>query len=499
MSDLPTHARPGTRLGTAAGTARLRACAWATVAAFGIACTPAARAQGQPAAPGQAPVRAPVERTPSAGAATAGSLIALFDAALQRDPSVRAAEAAVASATESLASAEGRLKPQVGLTGSQFLSSSVSRSTSAGKTTEIDRTYPNTSVSLSARYPILNLAQRADIRAAQSRLLEAQAQAVQARQQMASRLVEGWFEHLLAQEFVRLADVQIVSSRARLQGAQRALAAGEGTRTDIDDAQARLDLDTFQRLAADQMKAAARLRILQLAGAEPLDGRALEAEAAGFEWPEPGSLDDWQARAESNSAELRVMQARVDAADAAVEQARARLRPTLDAVAQVGLGKSDDLNRLDTTSSTASVGVQFNMPLYTGGSFEAAERQAAADRRRAAEALEAVRLELRLRLMEQHRALVEARARGQALRQVLRSAAQALQSSQQSVKAGTRTQLDVLDAEQRLATARRDLAQAGQAALLASFRLELLAGLMDAAVLGRLDARIKVVGPGIRQ
>lgn len=400
---------------------------------------------------------------------------------------------------EGLASVEGRLKPQVGLSGSQYLSNSVTRTTSAGKTTEVDRTYPNSSVSLLARYPILKIAQRADVRAAQSRLLESQAQAIQARRQMAGRLVDGWFEHLLAQELMRLADVQITASRARLLGAQRAFAAGEGTRTDIDDAQARLDLDVFQRLSAEQMKAAARQRLRQLAGAEPVDGRTLEVEGGGFSWPEPGNLEEWYVRAEAGNAELKVMQARVEAADAALEQARSRLRPTLDAVAQVGLGKSDDLNRLDSTSATASVGVQFNMPLYTGGSFEAAERQAAADRRRAVEAQDAVRLDLRLRVMDQHRALVEARAKGQALLQVQRSAAQALQSSQQSVKAGTRTSLDVLDAEQRLATARRDLAQAGQAALLAAFRLELLAGALDAASFVRLEAQLGGPAPASRQ
>jgi len=63
-----------------------------------------------------------------------------------------------------------------------------------------------------------------------------------------------------------------------------------------------------------------------------------------------------------------------------------------------------------------------------------------------------------------------------ALEQAVRSADQALLSNQMSFKAGMRTSLDVLNAEQQRTSALRDLAQARYVYMLSSLRLESLAG-----------------------
>ena len=58
---------------------------------------------------------------------------------------------------------------------------------------------------------------------------------------------------------------------------------------------------------------------------------------------------------------------------------------------------------------------------------------------------------------------------------------------QRSFQAGVRTTLDVLNAQQQLATARRDLSQARYTALLSQVRLQALAGVFDEARLARLN------------
>ena len=72
--------------------------------------------------------------------------------------------------------------------------------------------------------------------------------------------------------------------------------------------------------------------------------------------------------------------------------------------------------------------------------------------------------------------MTEGLLRISALEQAVRSAQQALLSNQKSLQAGSRTTLDVLNAEQQKTTALRDLAQARYRYLLASLRLQTLVG-----------------------
>lgn len=72
--------------------------------------------------------------------------------------------------------------------------------------------------------------------------------------------------------------------------------------------------------------------------------------------------------------------------------------------------------------------------------------------------------------------MTEGVLRIRAQEQAVRSAQQALLSNQKSFQAGSRTTLDVLQAEQQKTTALRDLAQARYRFLLAQLRLQSLAG-----------------------
>jgi outer membrane protein/protease secretion system outer membrane protein len=66
--------------------------------------------------------------------------------------------------------------------------------------------------------------------------------------------------------------------------------------------------------------------------------------------------------------------------------------------------------------------------------------------------------------------------RVRALEQAVRSAELMMQSTQMSFKAGSRTQLDVLNAQQQYTLAMRDLAQARFVYLMSKVKLASLAG-----------------------
>ena len=244
------------------------------------------------------------------------------------------------------------------------------------------------------------------------------------------------------------------------------------------EAQARLDMALAQELEARQQEGFAQRQLALLINA-PVDVSTLRPLAVDrlAAWSPPANtLEEWLAQAEAHSPELRQLQARLESARLDVEKARAGHLPTLDAVAQWSRSDSESVTSPSTRYLNRTVGVQLNVPLYAGGYFNAATREALARQTQAEELLEATRRDLALRVTTEYRSVTEGRLRVQALEQAERSAEQLAVSSRQSMRGGVRTLVDVFNADQRKAQAQRDLARARYEMLVAYVRLQALAG-----------------------
>jgi outer membrane protein/protease secretion system outer membrane protein len=148
----------------------------------------------------------------------------------------------------------------------------------------------------------------------------------------------------------------------------------------------------------------------------------------------------------------------------------------LDAIAQWSNSGNENMTRLNSRFESKALGLQLSMPLYQGGAVNSQVRQAVAEKTRVEESLESLRRDLNLRVHKEYRGVTEGLLRIRALEQALRSATQLLDSTQKSQRAGFRTMLDVLNAEQQLVTVNRDLIQARYVYLMSRLRLSSLAG-----------------------
>ncbi len=280
----------------------------------------------------------------------------------------------------------------------------------------------------------------------------------------------------MADEQLELVLAQKKTYTALLDASQKAILAGSGTRTDVDDAKSRLDMATAQELEARQNQDLMR-RQLQLLINQPIDQIArLNVMALKLSLPNPSNLDEWTRKAEQASPEMRALQARLEAARREVSKAQAGHLPTLDAVAQWTNSGSENITRVNSRYENKTIGVQLNIPLYSGGYVNSTTRQAVAEQTRAEESLEALRRDLGVRVHKEYRGVSEGVMRVRALEQAVRSAELMMQSTQMSFKAGSRTQLDVLNAQQQYTLALRDLAQARFVYLMSKVKLASLAG-----------------------
>ena len=138
---------------------------------------------------------------------------------------------------------------------------------------------------------------------------------------------------------------------------------------------------------------------------------------------------------------------------------------------------NENVTRLNSRFVNSAIGVQLVVPIFQGGYVSSVVRQAVAEKTRAEEALEAARRDLGLRVHKEYRGVTEGELKVRALEQAVRSAEQLLVSTTRSRQAGVRTTLDVLNAEQQLATASRDLMQARYMALVSRLSLYALSGM----------------------
>jgi outer membrane protein TolC len=189
---------------------------------------------------------------------------------------------------------------------------------------------------------------------------------------------------------------------------------------------------------------------------------------------------DWISRAEENSPQIKSLKALVEVARLEVDKNQSGHYPTLDAIAQLSRSQSENISNTQNRYNNASVGLQLNIPLFAGGGVSSSIRQALAARDRAEQLLEAGRRDLGLRVHKEFRGLTENIPKISALEQALLSADQLLLSSSKSFQAGSRTVVDVLNAEQKRTVVLRDLAQARYIYLMSNIRLLALVGAADA-------------------
>jgi len=413
----------------------------------------------------------------ASGPAWSMNLQQAYEAALVNDASIRASRAGAEASRERLPQAQAQRLPNISFSASRNHNDLESKSSDfLGRPTSAQNRYYSDNQVLQLRQPLYRPLLNVAVRQAQAQTKEADAALESDEQALVVRVGEAYFNALLAQDQLLLAQAQKKTYGVQLEAAGRGFKAGSGTRTDVDEAQARLDLALAQELEAQQNVDITRRRLEVLTG-QPVDALApLDVPRFRPQAPEPASVTAWIERAEQENPELQALRAQLEAAQQEIERAQAGHKPTLDAVVQWSRSNSDSVTSVNSRYNNKSVGLQLNVPLYSGGFVNSTVRQALASSERVRETLEAATRDLGVRVHQEFRGMTEGMLRVAALEQAVRSAEQAVLSNQRSFLAGARTTVDVLNAEQQKTLAQRDLAQARYLYLVARLRLQSLAG-----------------------
>jgi outer membrane protein len=423
------------------------------------------------------------------GLAAAQNLQELVEAARSYDATFRAAQAAAQSAEFRSAQADALTRPSAALSASA--GTSVTDASRAPSTTQAS----TLQASINGRYPLFNRSNAATQAQARKALELSKTDLDAAEQDLIIRVSQAYFDVLTAENALGAVRANKTFITEQLASAKRNFEVGTATITDTREAQARFDLASAQEIAADNDLRTRRVALDQLVGRANVAPKPLVVPV-DLPGPVPADAEPWVTAGDQNHPAIRRARVGLDVATLETEKARAAEKPTLDAVASVsgnnGRGGLDALNRSTGTNTVASLGLQFNMPLFTGGATQNRIKETLALEDQSRNQLDGARRGVALGTRQAFFGLQSVLAQVKALEAAEASSKLALESTQLGYRVGVRVNLDVLNAQSQLVTTQRDLAKARYDVLLATLRLRQASGQLgtaDVESVNRLLAR----------
>lgn len=414
----------------------------------------------------------------ASGGAQAADLLETFRAAQANDPVFAAARATQQAGQEKLPQGRSLLMPNISLN---------ANSTFNDQNTQYRGVFPLPGAAGTHRYnsngygvslvqPLFRQQNWLAYTESELQVAQTEAQFKIAEQDLVLRVAQAYFDVLIAQDSVQLAEAQKTAIAEQLEQAKRNFDVGRATITDTLEAQSRSDLTSAQEIAAQNNLEIKHRALQQLINTMPKDLKTLGKQFK-LEAPQPADMEKWVDDAQLNSPQLAIAQAGAEIAEKEVARNRGGHYPTVDLVANYSqINANGSSFGVGSDTRNKSVGVQLNMPLFQGGATQSKWREAEANRDRAKQELENARRSIALQVRQAYLGVVNGIAQVKALQQALASSESVLEASKLGQEVGVRTNLDVLNAQQQLYATRRDLYQAEYNYLISQLRLKAAVG-----------------------
>ncbi len=416
------------------------------------------------------------------------SLGELFAIAHDSEPGYRAAKANLEASKARARQAYGAMLPQI--TGTATSNGNRRRYETLDKNKPLHDRYHSLTNQLSLTQPIWHPANIATLDQAHDTTQQAEYQLKDTEQQLYQKLATAWFDLMETRDEVAFTTAQRDALHAQWDIARRGAELGTQGEPQADDARAK-----YEEAAADETSAemdqAAKLAALEqwVGSANGLEQPFLRDDV---DLPElvGSDLDQWLGQIDAHSPALRAATRALAAAEDEISKQRAGHQPTLDMVASYGNNDQAVGNFPGQTGyhiRTLTVGLQLNVPLYSGGTQSAKVAEAIALRDKARDDLEAARRQAILNVKNAFLGWRGGTAKAKAAGMALASGQRALAVAERGTARGVKTEADVLTAKQQIAAARRDMRKGRYQQLTSYIKLRATLGDLTAMDIDELD------------
>jgi outer membrane protein len=423
--------------------------------------------------------------------AGAANLLQVYREALTNDAAFASARAALQAGAERLPQGRAGLLPTLGANGSYGRSETDATVTGLPRELRAGATVKTYTVSLAQ--PLVRWANWEQYQQGRLQTAVSEAQFEQARQDLALRVAQAYFDVLSSQDALSTVQAQKIAITEQLAAAKRNFEVGTATITDSQEAQARYDLAVAQEFAALNDLEIKRTALQQIIG-HPAGDLAPLRPGLPLPKPDPAQVDSWVDSAENRNFGVVAQQFSLEVARREISRNRAGHYPTLDLVASrthVNQSGATLTQTAPLVANTNSVAVQWNIPLFSGFAVTSRVREAIALEERSRADLENARRTAAQGARQAFMGLNNGLAQVRALEAAEVSSQSALESNRLGYQVGVRINIDVLNAQQQLYATRRDLARARYDALINSLRLKSSAGVLTEKDLEQVNALLQ--------
>ena len=409
------------------------------------------------------------------------SLLDIYQQALAHDPTLASALSANQAAQEIIEQGKALYRPTINFNAETNAVQSDIRYISSTRDPSKSN-FENYKYGVDARQPIYRKQNLIQIEQAATQVSQADKQLHLSQQTLILRTTQAYFDVLIAQDKIDLIDAQKTAISSQLEQAKANFEVGTVTITDVNEAQARYDLTVAQEIAAVNEYQIAKHLLQAITGQFPPKLASVKADIKTNNLAQ--SMASWLEVAAQNNLTIQIQEDIAKFSEQEIERSKAGHLPTLDAVASYTDSYANGSASAFSTGNelkTGAIGLQLQIPLYQGGATSSLVRQAALNKQKAQDDVEIARRQTELDTQRAYLNLSTTIAQVKALDQALISSQSQLDSTKLGYEVGVRTTVDVLNAQQQLFSAKRDLLQARYNYLVNIIRLKAASGVVAEA------------------
>jgi len=414
------------------------------------------------------------------------NLISAYDAALEHDSDIHAAYQQLQASKELSPQALAALLPSINASAasSDVRQESESSFSGNGKGTTQFR---DEKFSVSLRQPLFNWASIARYQQANQRVSKAELEYRLAEQSLIIRLTESYLNSLQADVNLTLANDDVKAFTRQLEQATIRFEVGLIAITDVHNAQARYDLSIATQIAAQDNVYSNEEALRQIIQNNEFSLLPL-SPSFPLSPPEPNIIQQWESSAEQNNLSLQMAQFDVAIAKKDVSISRAGHYPTVDIVASHTYSETGGSNFGSGFRNEAdNLGLELNLSLFAGGKTHSLTKQAAFNHQASLDSLQSLQRTTLRETRDAFRGVITSSRRIKALEQAIVSNKSSLDANEVGLEVGTRTIVDVLDAQSNLSRAKLQLIQARNGYIINVLNLKAATGSLSRADLETIN------------
>jgi outer membrane protein len=292
-------------------------------------------------------------------------------------------------------------------------------------------------------------------------------------QDLILRVAQAYFNVLSAQDMLEFAKAENAAIARQLDQSKQRFEVGLIAITDVHEAQAafdqsRADLIQAENVLDNAWEAQQEIILQSVNQLAPLTADL------PLNPPNPQNPEQWAETAQTQNLGLQATQFGVEIARMNIDVQDSGDSPTLDIVGSHALNLSSSATGSD--AQTTTVGLQLNVPLYTGGAVNSRTRQARYDYEATQQNLDKQRRSVNRTVRDAYRGVMSSISTVEALKASTISAQSALEATEAGFEVGTRTMVDVLNAQRDLFRARSNYSKVRYDFILSGLQLKQATG-----------------------